>query len=111
MGQSFGQWSISAWFPLLLFMLYRRIDRRALQNPGWMTGLMTLGIVIAGYYVVYLVTPQDLAWHLDSSIDRLLLHLWPSALLLAGLAGEHEERGHKAVHKTRGYEPMRQLSS
>jgi hypothetical protein len=97
LGQSFGQWSISAWVPLILFLLYRGVDRRALQNLSCLTGLMTLGIVIAGYYVVYLVTPQDLAWHLGASIDRLLLHLWPSALLLAGLAVPREERGHKAV--------------
>jgi len=98
LGQSFGQWSISVWVPLFLFILYRGIDRRAMQNPGYLTGLMTLGIVTAGYYMVYVVTPQDLAWHLDSSINRLLLHLWPSALLLTGLALKHEERGKGMIY-------------
>jgi hypothetical protein len=107
LGQSFGQSSISVWVPLLLFILYRGMDRRPLQNLGCRTGLMTLGIVMAGYYMVYVVTPQDLSWHLGTSIDRLLLHLWPSALLLTGLAVQHEERGPKA----RGYESMRELST
>jgi hypothetical protein len=81
-----------------LFILYRGIDRRAVQNPGYLTGLMTLGIMVAGYYMAYVVTPQDLAWHLDSSINRLLLHLWPSALLLTGLALKHEERGQEMIY-------------
>ena len=102
LGQSFGQWSISVWVPLLLFILYRGIDRSAMQNLGCRIGLMTLVIMIAGYYMVYVVTPQDLSWHLGTSIDRLLLHLWPSALLIVGLAVKREERGHKA----RGYESI-----
>ena len=98
LGQSFGQWSISVWVPLLLFILYRGIDRRAMQNLGCRTGLMTLGIVMAGYYMVYVVTPQDLSWHLGTSIDRLLLHLWPSALLIVGLAVKHKERRQGSIY-------------
>lgn len=41
-----------------------------------------LGLMVAGYYSVYLVSPFDLTWHLDSSLVRLLLQLWPLALLL-----------------------------
>jgi hypothetical protein len=29
-----------------------------------------------------LTTPQDLAWQLRTSLDRLLLQLWPSAVFL-----------------------------
>ena len=42
--------------------------------------------MLAGYYGVYLLTPQDLAWHLDSSLVRLLLQLWPLAILTWSLA-------------------------
>src|SRR5262249_17955866 len=38
-------------------------------------------LMIAGYSVVYLVTPQNLAFHLDTSLERLLMQLWPTALL------------------------------
>src|SRR5262249_28282780 len=82
---SFGQWTISPLIPLLLLIIVRGLDRRTIRNFGWMTGKAPLGIVLAGFYVVYLVTPMDLTWHLDSSLNRLMLQLWPSALLLAGL--------------------------
>ncbi len=41
-----------------------------------------LGGVLAGYVLVYLTTPHDLAWHLETSLERLLVHLWPAALFL-----------------------------
>lgn len=44
-----------------------------------------LGIVLAGYASVYALTPHDLAWHLETSLGRLLLQLWPLTLLILGL--------------------------
>jgi hypothetical protein len=40
-----------------------------------------LGLMLAGYGTVYLTTPRPLDWHLFTSLDRLLMHLWPTALL------------------------------
>jgi len=42
-------------------------------------------LVAGGYFTVYVLTPQRLAWHLETSLDRLLLQLWPSLLLLVAL--------------------------
>jgi hypothetical protein len=43
---------------------------------------VVLGLMLLGYALVYLTTPHDLTWHVSSSADRLLLQLWPTALLL-----------------------------
>lgn len=40
----------------------------------------TLAIMTAGYFVIYLITPHDLYWHLNTSLYRLMLQLWPSLL-------------------------------
>lgn len=45
-------------------------------------GFTILGLMIVGYSFVYVLTPHDLRWHLDSSLDRLLLQLWPSFLFM-----------------------------
>ena len=37
--------------------------------------------MLVGYFFVYMTTPIDLTFYLATSIDRLLLQLWPSALL------------------------------
>lgn len=46
----------------------------------------TLAAVVAGYYVIYLISPYALEWHLRFSIDRLFVQLWPSFVLLLFLA-------------------------
>jgi hypothetical protein len=42
--------------------------------------LLLLVSMLAGYFVIYIVTPLDLQWHLSTSLNRLLLHLWPTLL-------------------------------
>jgi hypothetical protein len=82
---SFGAWSISPFIPLIAFILLTGVHRSIFANYGWRTIVTILVIVCAGYYLVYLMTPVDLKWHLEASLDRLFLQLWPSVLLLAGL--------------------------
>lgn len=52
------------------------------------------------YVFVYIITPVDLKWHLETSFDRLLLHLVPLGMLaaalqlsmLAGFSGPEDRR-------------------
>jgi hypothetical protein len=43
----------------------------------------TLALTASGYFALYVVTPYELSWHLDTSADRLIVHLWPSAVFAA----------------------------
>ena len=48
--------------------------------------LMTLLImVLLAYAFTFVITPQPLQWHLETSLDRLLIHLWPAFLFTAFL--------------------------
>jgi hypothetical protein len=72
------------WGVVYLLVVYRfLIGRRTPSETrhGTAHPIFVLLLMIAGYYGVYLLTPQDLAFHLDSSLDRLLMQLWPTALL------------------------------
>jgi hypothetical protein len=44
--------------------------------------LLTLALMMLGFITIYLITPWDLARHLGTSADRLILQLWPSTLFL-----------------------------
>lgn len=48
-------------------------------------GLWLLGVVIfiqlSAYFMIYLITPHDLEWHLRTSLGRLYLHVFPLAFL------------------------------
>lgn len=50
------------------------------------SGMWTIGAVIflqlAVYFCIYLITPLELTYHLNTSLDRLYLHVFPLALLL-----------------------------
>lgn len=75
----FGEWSVLPYLAMLLPLLaWRR--RRRLQPGEWVIPL-GVGLMLAGYYVVYLLSPHDLNWHLGTSLVRLLLQLWSAAIL------------------------------
>lgn len=59
---------------------------------------IVLVVMFVGYMLIYLTTPHDVEWHVISSVDRLLMQLWPMALLLFFLrVATLEERGVQAL--------------
>lgn len=41
-----------------------------------------VALLFFGYFFVYVITPTDLAWQLESSLNRILLQLWPAAVVV-----------------------------
>jgi hypothetical protein len=39
--------------------------------------------LLLGYFGVYILTPLDLTWQLQTSLDRLLVQVWPVLVLTA----------------------------
>lgn len=76
------------WLPLFLFFyaLIAGVKVETKHKTFLATALLTFSLMLVGYFVTYLLTPRDLAWHLDNSLNRLLLQLWPSALFAYFLA-------------------------
>lgn len=75
----FGEWNWPPYLALALPFVAWRARRRPVGAERVVLPLVAL--MLAGYYLVYLTTPQDLTWHLDTSLVRLLLQLWPLAIL------------------------------
>jgi hypothetical protein len=79
----FGEWHVLPFLVMALPLIgdgWRRLNARE-----WCVGA-AIATMLAGYYVIYLLTPMNLAWHLDFSLVRLLLQLWPAALFFWCLA-------------------------
>lgn len=75
--------------PLLLLAILAVALRFRIDPAGaraWRAAAIALGLAFAADLAVYLITPSDLAWHLQTSLSRLCGQLWPSFLLLAFLA-------------------------
>jgi len=85
----FGGWVIPGTVLMVgLYFAAGKDDRRT-RETGFRTSVVALALTMAGYLAVYLITPYDIYWHLRSSLPRLFLQLWPSAVFLffLGLKG------------------------
>jgi hypothetical protein len=80
----FGEWTFAPYAVMALPFLAWRSRRRLAADERVIP--VTLGAMLVGYYGVYLLSPHDLAWHLNTSLVRLLLQLWPAAILGWALA-------------------------
>jgi len=83
--KTFGNVTISV-FPqlilLLIYPLFLGIKITARDRIKVTTLVLVMFFMIFGYFMVYVITPYDVSWHLRSSLSRLLLQLWPSFLFV-----------------------------
>ena len=86
----FGQWTIPPVVPLFAFLVRRGFDWLEIGTFRWRTAAGIPLIVLSGYYCIYIITPIDLPVHLESSLNRLLMHIWPSVIFLIGLVAKTE---------------------
>ncbi len=81
--RGFGEWQLTPFLAMAVPFFAWRARSRLTAGANLLP--IVLGGMVTGFYGVYLLSPQDLAWHLDTSLVRLLLQLWPLALLFWGL--------------------------
>jgi len=61
---------------LYFFLVGRKADEK--NKMGIYTVLMTIILMLIGYFFVFVTTPRDLPFELKYALNRLLLQLWPS---------------------------------
>ena len=42
----------------------------------------SLVLIAVAYAGIYAISPHELDWHVETSLERILLHIWPSSVLL-----------------------------
>ena len=82
LGLGFGDWPISVAFLLAFYLLLLGIRIETKQRASIAGSLIALGVMLAGYFMIYLITPRDLVWHLSVSAARLYSQLWPSFIFV-----------------------------
>jgi len=93
---SFGNWPLQVTPLLVFYALLLGIDPEQPRHRSSRIALGAVGLTLAGYAFVYVTTPQDLAWHLRTSLQRVLLQLWPSTVFLFFLFLRTPEQGFAA---------------
>ncbi len=69
------KWSLLV-LPLVAWLL-GRAGQIPPQAAGLPTARLIMGLTFVGYFVVHLTSPHDLHWHVATSVDRLLMQLFP----------------------------------
>ena len=76
-GMSFG------WYhpllPVLVLVIVLRFDRQHRRDLLFCSAIC--GSLMLAYFATYIITPYDLVWHLQTSLGRLFVQLWPCFLL------------------------------
>lgn len=87
----FGEWWLVPGTVLLVLFYFLIAGERTTQSsPPFRASLWTLGLTLAGYFAIYVITPYDLYWHLRFSLNRLFLQLWPCVIFLFFIAVPRE---------------------
>jgi hypothetical protein len=79
-----GGWPISILVLLLVYgwIMGRNRSGQATERALWILPFSQFMI----YLLIYVITPHDLKWHMNYSMDRLLMHIFPMALAYYFLA-------------------------
>jgi hypothetical protein len=78
----FGHWLFLPITLLLAVFCFMRVRPAHIKGHIFRTSVWTLVVTLVGYFVIYVITPYDLYWHLRFSLNRLFLQLWPCAIFL-----------------------------
>jgi peptidoglycan/LPS O-acetylase OafA/YrhL len=66
--------SIIVWAAMLGLVADRELRRLG------RTGLSALVLLLAAFFLVYVVTPHNLAWHVSTTLSRLMIQITPLAI-------------------------------
>ncbi len=65
---------------IFVYLLLSGIDMNKVKRTSFKTAAGVILLMLVGYFLVYIITPLDLTYHLRTSLHRLFLHLWPATL-------------------------------
>jgi hypothetical protein len=89
---SFGPLLISPFVILAAYLVLAGVQSHGRDRMTLRSGALALAFTAAGYCMIYAVRSLDLSWLLDSSLDRLLIQLWPAIVFLVFFAAKTLER-------------------
>jgi 4-amino-4-deoxy-L-arabinose transferase-like glycosyltransferase len=76
-----GGWAVPVMGILALYLLLLGLSEER-KNPNAIASLVTLCVMLTGYFFIFVISPFDLKWHLATTLSRLLIQLWPSFIFI-----------------------------
>jgi hypothetical protein len=76
----FGGWFASIILVLAFYALLVGLNDNTKLRKTVTAQLLAIAVAAAGYFFVYIVTPNDVAWQLKWSLERVFMQLWPATI-------------------------------
>jgi hypothetical protein len=67
-------------FLIAIYGLIVGVDKTNHRSQPLIAASMAIFLQLAGYFLIYVLTPHDLNWHLRTSLYRLMIHVFPAML-------------------------------
>jgi 4-amino-4-deoxy-L-arabinose transferase-like glycosyltransferase len=80
---------------MALYLLFSGFDRSGKVKKHILSHVLLLLLMVCGYTFAYVITTYDLRWHIDSSLRRLFIQLWPAWVFLFFYSVRGPERSAK----------------
>ena len=85
-----GWYNIGIFLVLLVYFVL--FHSRIKDNPDKIgVSLAIFACQIMGYYVIYLITPNDVVWQLNYSLNRLFVQIYPAVVFVVLIASQSPE--------------------
>jgi len=79
---TYAGWPISIFIQMAVYALIMRVDGSKVSRHGALVIAVAVILQLFGYFAIYVVTPHDLVWHLNSALGRLIFHIFPTTVFL-----------------------------
>ena len=67
---------------IAIYGLFVGLDRSTERRQPTLAAVIAVGLQLAGYFMIYILSPHDLDWHIRTSLYRLMIHVFPAALMI-----------------------------
>jgi hypothetical protein len=67
---------------LVVYLLISGLDKSGFKKRKMRSHLFLMVFMLVGYFFSYIISPYNLRWHLNSSLYRLIIQLWPAWVFL-----------------------------
>jgi hypothetical protein len=96
-----GGWAFRLRNGLILYLVLMglKIDDPKIRKSV-LTACAALLLTLLGYFFTYVIGPYDIKWWLDSSLDRLLIQLWPSVVFIFFIVAKAPEELLQSHHSS-----------
>ena len=83
-GRELWAWTTANPIGIIPFVVAYGVAAPAIRGLRYahLTPTVPLIAMLAGYYGAYVVTPLDLKWHVEYSLSRLILQIWPATVFV-----------------------------